>query len=83
MKSLFSMISIRGKLLLGYGLAFILTIVGAGVITHYMVRGVIESRIEDELKVSTTAIYTMLGGHGRHHHQKPPPGNSPEKPGYR
>lgn len=60
MKSLFSMISIRGKLLLGYGLAFILTIVGAGVITHYMVRGVIESRIEDELKVSTTAIYTML-----------------------
>ena len=30
MKSLFSMISIRGKLLLGYGLAFILTIVEIG-----------------------------------------------------
>lgn len=60
MKSLFSMISIRGKLLLGYGLAFIFTIMGASMAIHYMVRQAIETRIEDELKSSTTTIYTML-----------------------
>ncbi len=60
MKSLFDLISIRGKLLLGYGFAFIFTIIIASAALHYMVRQTIETLIEDELRSSTSSIYTML-----------------------
>ena len=60
MKSLFDLISIRGKLLLGYGFAFIFTIIIASTALHYMVRQTIETLIEDELRSSTSSIYTML-----------------------
>ncbi len=60
MKSLFDLISIRGKLLLGYGFAFIFTIILASAALHYMVRQTIETLIEDELRSSTSSIYTML-----------------------
>lgn len=60
MKCLFDLISIRGKLLLGYGFAFIFTIVLASSAVHFMVRQTIETLIEDELRSSTSSIHTML-----------------------
>ena len=60
MKSLFDLISIRGKLLLGYGFVFVFTIVLASAAFHYMVRQTIETLIEDELRSSTSSIHTML-----------------------
>ena len=60
MKSFFDLISIRGKLLLCYGSAFIFAIVLASTALHYMVRQTIETLIENELRSFTGSISTML-----------------------
>ncbi len=52
--------SIRSKLLAGYGVIFVFIIVSASVSIHYLVRGVIESGIENKLKNSTSTILTMV-----------------------
>ncbi len=60
MRSLFRVTSIRSKLLAGYGIVFVLIILTASLSTHYLVRGIIEAGIENELKNSTSTILTMV-----------------------
>ncbi len=60
MKNLINWNSIRAKLLAGYGLVFIATIVAASIGIHSMVRDTIETNIENELKNSTAAILGMV-----------------------